>query len=438
MWRHSQRAVLPPAPRQRPRFTLIYPTTWEWRAARCRPPVGCGHPGAAAGSTAAGPVAQGLGDVRAGGEANASPSDGRPAASVLASCISSAICELAALGGDGGRRSVRHHLYDYAAAEAAYRWRRAVEPGFTSKWRLMYARARAHQQDGHGDAARGGLKLSWASSAPCAARRCRAHAGCAGAVGSPAVVHARKDEHENPRMTQWAWCWASWSRWRGGGRPAFNEGIPNDTRFASADGKPLWVGLNYFDPETAGRPRSAAVRRGSRQRSSSGWVAQQGFTTIASSSRDFVEQSPQLTKEGADKFRRLIELCRERTITSFRPSELWEGARLVQGDRFAVTRCSSVGGLVEGICRAFRMIGDLRRPGQRADGGVTSPAKQPKWNRWLQDRTAAWRGTRRQEVPPRQGGSARPDRPANHPAAATSSCSITSVSAAHRGQWKSV
>lgn len=105
-------------------------------------------------------------------------------------------------------------------------------------------------------------------------------------------------------------------------------------------GKPFVpVGLNYFDPETGWAPKVWKQFDEKRVAEHLTLVAGQGFNTI----RVFItlnsfEQEPgKLTAEGAEKFRRLLALCRARSIYVIPTGpELWEGAPAwYKGDRFA-------------------------------------------------------------------------------------------------------
>jgi len=338
--------------------------------------------------------------------------------------------ELAALGrGMVAGDLFANHLYDYAAAEAAYALAaEAVEPGFTSKWRLMYARARALQQDGHGDAARGGLKLSWASSAPCAARRCSGARGMcwrSGIAGGSA--RRERDEHEESADDgSGRGAGRHGPDGGGGGRPAVHRGgSRNDHAFRErGTGKPfVAVGLNYFDPETGWAPKIWQQFDEAASASSSGWVAQQGFNTI----RVFVtltssSRSRQADEGGGGQVPPADSSCAASArSTSFRPVPSCGKVRgLVQGDRFADdTLLDAEAGWWKEFAAAFRDESAILRttwPTSRWWRGPARPCS-PSGTAGSRIATAAWRGSRPPEVPARQGGSARPDpAPANQPA----------------------
>lgn len=105
-------------------------------------------------------------------------------------------------------------------------------------------------------------------------------------------------------------------------------------------GKPFVpVGLNYFDPDTGWAPKIWQRFDEQRVRRHLRLVAEQGFNTVRVfiTLQSFEQQPGKLTPGGQDKFRRLLEICREHAIYVIPTGpELWEGAPAWRrGDRFA-------------------------------------------------------------------------------------------------------
>lgn len=164
------------------------------------------------------------------------------------------------------------------------------------------------------------------------------------------------------------------------------------TSFRERDtGKPfVSVGLNYFDPQTGWAPKIWQQFDETRVREHLDLVAQQGFNTIRVfiTLASFETEAGKLSGDGLPKFRKLLDLCRERGIYVIPTGpELWEGAPVwYGGDRFADERLLTA---EESWWREFAgtfagdpaiMAWDLAN-----EPTVTwkTPAMHERWNHWL-------------------------------------------------------
>ena len=166
------------------------------------------------------------------------------------------------------------------------------------------------------------------------------------------------------------------------------------------------VGVNYFDPETGWAPKVWQQFDEHRVREHLRLIAEQGFNTIRVfvTVVSFEREAGKLTAEGADKFARLLDICREHAIYVIPTGpELWEGTpEWYKGrDRFADD------GMLEAEASWWREFA-----GRFTDNPVifaydlanepmvawNTPAMQKKWNAWLEAKygsaekmAAAWK-----------------------------------------------
>ncbi len=162
-------------------------------------------------------------------------------------------------------------------------------------------------------------------------------------------------------------------------------------------GKPfVAVGVNYFDHETGWAPHLWQRFDESRVKAHLDLLREQGFNTIRVfiTLESFEREAGKLTPEGLAKFRKLVDLCRERSIYVIPTGpELWEGAPAwFKGDRFADESLLSA---EASWWRSF--AGELKdEPAILAWDlanepmiGWESPAMLQAWNVWLTARYAS-------------------------------------------------
>jgi hypothetical protein len=156
-------------------------------------------------------------------------------------------------------------------------------------------------------------------------------------------------------------------------------------------GKPFVpVGLNYFDPETGWAPKIWQQFDEKRVSEHLRLIHEQGFNTIRVfiTLTSFEQEQGKLTAEGAATFRKLLELCRQRSIYVIPTGpELWEGSPAWRkGDRFADEEMLAA---EEGWWREFAgafasdsaiLAWDLANEPMVA---WDTPAMHARWNEWL-------------------------------------------------------
>jgi hypothetical protein len=150
------------------------------------------------------------------------------------------------------------------------------------------------------------------------------------------------------------------------------------------------IGVNYFDHQTGWAPKLWQRFDETRVREQLALLRDQGFNTIRVfiTLQSFEREAGALTPEGRDRFRQLLDLCKQCSIYVIPTGpELWEGRPdWCSGDRFADEAMLAA---EESWWRAFTaafagepaiLAWDLAN---EPAVGWTSPAMQSKWNEWL-------------------------------------------------------